>query len=233
MGLQSKASASAIIWLRKAQHSIAYIRRTTPILHMRPILHMLSALFLPMAVLAQKSPVKQPLPDYYAGLRVGYNHARLGPQTRDAHDGVFAGGFFSFAISEYWRTKTEFQVSTHGARYAFVNRVNDLRMTSIALPITLQYFPKKTGPFVELGIQPMGVVRTKFNNSVAYVLRDRFWVSDVELLGGAGYMFNKHLGVTARYIYGLKDLSRSLTVSTEPIRNRIIQVGVILNVDAF
>lgn len=105
--------------------------------------------------------------------------------------------------------------------------MDDLRvnLSYISVPVMFQY-NALPNLYFEAGPQFSFLIDSKFKyQSVSVKANDYIKGFDFRLGLGAGYYFNNHIGVTARYVAGLTDIAKETQGADAEGKNNVFQIG--------
>lgn len=162
------------------------------------------------------------------GAKGGLNIAKLtdydDSKTRTS---IFAGGFVNIALDKSLSIQPELLYSGQGTKYDVDGGLFDIKSTTklgyINIPVMVQYrlvpeFYLEAGP--QLGF--LTSAKTK-SGKVTVDTKDDYKSVDFGLGFGLGYQFPIGVGIGARYMFGLSNISDMDNVDH---KNSVAQVGV-------
>lgn len=155
------------------------------------------------------------------GVKGGLNLSNLrGDSDGDMKPSIYAGAFAEFALSDAWAIQPEVVYSRQGTKDGDIKlRVNYLNIPIMAKFYVMDKWSFEAGP--QIGFK-MNAKVTDGDNSVK--VSDQFKGIDFSIGLGTSYMFTDNLGASARYNFGVSNVS---DISGAKVRNNVFQVGAI------
>ncbi len=172
------------------------------------------------------------------GIKAGMNLSSISNSDKFAEGvnskskiGFNAGVFMNAPISEQFSIQPEVLYNQGGSKLTGKDEVgNDhsitLNMDYISVPVMLQFnatpqFYLEAGP--QFGFLVSSKLKDNKNDNSVDLNKDNFNSFDMGIGLGAGYYFNKNIGVTARYTAGLSDIAKDNP--GDALKNNVFQVG--------
>ncbi|RAJ05070.1 outer membrane protein with beta-barrel domain [Chitinophaga skermanii] len=164
------------------------------------------------------------------GVKGGLNIANVSNTSSDAtRTSGFAGGLAQIEINENWSVQPEIMFSGQGFKYNDIARREITgAINYINVPVMVQYYliPEFN---LEAGAQVGIKVGAKYKrNGDSNNVNSDFTTADFGLGFGCAYEFPIHLGISARYMFGITDIAKAgvANLSDGAQRNSVAQIGV-------
>ena len=159
------------------------------------------------------------------GLKGGTNFAtqKLSNITGvESVTGYHIGGFLYFKLPILFGIQVEGQYSTQGSEFQVGQIINKNNLRYINVPILIR---NDFGPFnFHFGPQ-FGILTDAINlNSVKSSIKDQFLGRDFSIVAGLGVRLPANLGISLRYIKGLKNISDP-NISNIDTKNTMFQLS--------
>ena len=159
------------------------------------------------------------------GLKGGTNFAtqKLSNITGvESVTGYHIGGFLYFKLPILFGLQVEGQYSTQGSEFQVGQIINKNNLRYINVPILIR---NDFGPFnFHFGPQ-FGILTDAINlNSVKSSIKDQFLGRDFSIVAGLGVRLPANLGISLRYIKGLKNISDP-NISNIDTKNTMFQLS--------
>ena len=159
------------------------------------------------------------------GLKGGTNFAtqKLSNITGvESVTGYHIGGFLYFKLPILFGIQVEGQYSTQGSEFQVGQIINKNNLRYINVPILIR---NDFGPFnFHFGPQ-FGILTDAINlNSVKSSIKDQFLGRDFSIVAGLGIRLPANLGLSLRYIKGLKNISDP-NISNIDTKNTMFQLS--------
>ena len=159
------------------------------------------------------------------GLKGGTNFAtqKLSNITGvESVTGYHIGGFLYFKLPILFGIQVEGQYSTQGSEFQVGQIINKNNLRYINVPILIR---NDFGPFnFHFGPQ-FGILTDAINlNSVKSSIKDQFLGRDFSIVAGLGVRLPANLGLSLRYIKGLKNISDP-NISNIDTKNTMFQLS--------
>ena len=159
------------------------------------------------------------------GLKGGTNFAtqKLSNITGvESVTGYHIGGFLYFKLPILFGIQVEGQYSTQGSEFQVGQIINKNNLRYINVPILIR---NDFGPFnFHFGPQ-FGILTDAINlNSVKSSIKDQFLGRDFSIIAGLGVRLPANLGISLRYIKGLKNISDP-NISNIDTKNTMFQLS--------
>lgn len=149
------------------------------------------------------------------GVKAGANISSVSKDTWDdskSKVGFYAGVFMNAPLATDFSIQPEVLYSQYGAKVAALGSTStNMNLDYITVPVMFQYnatpeFYLEAGP--EFGFLVSSKFKTSGNvNNTTEVDKDYFNTFNMGIGLGAGYYFTPNVGVTARYVAGLNDIT--------------------------
>ena len=136
--------------------------------------------------------------------------------------GYHIGGFLYFKLPILFGIQVEGQYSTQGSEFQVGQIINKNNLRYINVPILIR---NDFGPFnFHFGPQ-FGILTDAINlNSVKSSIKDQFLGRDFSIVAGLGVRLPANLGLSLRYIKGLKNISDP-NISNIDTKNTMFQLS--------
>ena len=136
--------------------------------------------------------------------------------------GYHIGGFLYFKLPILFGIQVEGQYSTQGSEFQVGQIINKNNLRYINVPILIR---NDFGPFnFHFGPQ-FGILTDAINlNSVKSSIKDQFLGRDFSIVAGLGVRLPANLGISLRYIKGLKNISDP-NISNVNTKNTMFQLS--------
>tara|TARA_Y100000991_G_C21837812_1_gene291000 strand:- start:74 stop:676 length:603 start_codon:yes stop_codon:yes gene_type:complete len=136
--------------------------------------------------------------------------------------GYHIGGFLYFKLPILFGIQVEGQYSTQGSEFQVGQIINKNNLRYINVPILIR---NDFGPFnFHFGPQ-FGILTDAINlNSVKSSIKDQFLGRDFSIVAGLGVRLPANLGISLRYIKGLKNISDP-NISNIDTKNTMFQLS--------
>lgn len=159
------------------------------------------------------------------GLKGGTNFAtqKLSNITSvESVTGYHIGGYLYFKLPILFGIQIEGQYSTQGSEFQVGQIINKNNLRYINVPILIR---NDFGPFnFHFGPQ-FGILTDAINlNSVKSSIKDQFLGRDFSIVAGLGVRLPANLGISLRYIKGLKNISDP-NISNIDTKNTMFQLS--------
>ena len=159
------------------------------------------------------------------GLKGGTNFAtqKLSNITGvESVTGYHIGGYLYFKLPILFGIQVEGQYSTQGSEFQVGQIINKNNLRYINVPILIR---NDFGPFnFHFGPQ-FGILTDAINlNSVKSSIKDQFLGRDFSIVAGLGVRLPANLGISLRYIKGLKNISDP-NISNIDTKNTMFQLS--------
>ena len=159
------------------------------------------------------------------GLKGGTNFAtqKLSNITGvESVTGYHIGGYLYFKLPILFGIQVEGQYSTQGSEFQVGQIINKNNLRYINVPILIR---NDFGPFnFHFGPQ-FGILTDAINlNSVKSSIKDQFLGRDFSIIAGLGVRLPANLGISLRYIKGLKNISDP-NISNIDTKNTMFQLS--------
>lgn len=151
------------------------------------------------------------------GVKAGANISSVSKDTWDdskSKVGFYAGVFMNAPLATDFSIQPEVLYSQYGAKVAALGSTStNMNLDYITVPVMFQYnatpeFYLEAGP--EFGFLVSSKFKTSGNvNNTTEVDKDYFNTFNMGIGLGAGYYFTPNVGVTARYVAGLNDITNN------------------------
>ena len=156
------------------------------------------------------------------GAKAGLNVSSISKDTWEgskAKPGFYAGVFMNAPIASNFSVQPELIYSQYGAKTKLLgNAEENLNLGYIALPVMLQYnatpeFYLEAGPEFGFMVNANSKIRLNSDNidnpDRQEISTDHFNKFNMGIGLGAGYYFTPNIGVSARYVAGLNDVTKN------------------------
>ena len=136
--------------------------------------------------------------------------------------GYHIGGYLYFKLPILFGIQVEGQYSTQGSEFQVGQIINKNNLRYINVPILIR---NDFGPFnFHFGPQ-FGILTDAINlNSVKSSIKDQFLGRDFSIIAGLGVRLPANLGISLRYIKGLKNISDP-NISNIDTKNTMFQLS--------
>ena len=136
--------------------------------------------------------------------------------------GYHIGGFLYFKLPILFGIQVEGQYSTQGSEFQVGQIINKNNLRYINVPILIR---NDFGPFnFHFGPQ-FGILTDAINlNSVKSSIKDQFLGRDFSIVAGLGVRLPANLGISLRYVKGLKNISDP-NISNIDTKNTMFQLS--------
>ncbi|WP_144283721.1 porin family protein [Chryseobacterium echinoideorum] len=156
------------------------------------------------------------------GLKAGLNLSSINIDGFKGKAGIYGGIFANIPLGTSVSVQPEVLYNNAGAKVEDMSDVK-LNLDYISVPVMIQYniMPElylEAGP--QFGVAINKEVKTDAGSAD---VKDLFRNFDFGVGLGAGYYFTNNIGITARYVAGLIDISHNNP--NEFIRSQVFQVG--------
>ena len=141
-----------------------------------------------------------------------------GSNRVSGHLGLFAHK----TLDPHWCIQPELLYSWQGQKFPLGNDEHTLALDYIQIPVMVQYFPIKQ-LYVEFGPQLafLTSAKVKMSDGSKVEIDDHYSAADFSINVGLGYMATQKLGIYARYVAGVTDIT---TDDNTDRHNRVGQI---------
>ncbi|ASW73665.1 opacity protein [Chryseobacterium piperi] len=158
------------------------------------------------------------------GVKAGLNISSISGDDTKSKAGFYGGLLMNVPVASSFSIQPEVLYNGMGAK---ADGNNDLKinLSYISVPVMFQY--NATPEFyLEAGPQFSFLIDSKFkNNSASADAKDFIKGFDFGIGLGAGYFFTKNIGVNARYVAGVTDISKKVNGIQPDGKNNVFQIG--------
>lgn len=177
--------------------------------------------------------------NFHFGIKTGINLSKetkteVERQVRDFdkefRKGFHIGGIVTYSINKKWELEGNLMYSQQGYKEHLFSIENNrtiysIRSNYINLPIAIKYYPLEH-LYIEMGSQIGFLISKKHKiqgegNITKYIPLKPNHI-DLSLFCGLGYKFSNNILLEARYIHGLNNTYKNVTLS----QNRNIQISI-------
>lgn len=177
--------------------------------------------------------------NFHFGIKTGINLSKetkteVERQVQDFdkefRKGFHIGGIVTYSINKQWELEGNLMYSQQGYKEHLFSIKNNrtiysIRSNYINLPIAIKYYPLEH-LYIEMGPQIGFLISKKHKiqgegNITKYIPLKPNHI-DLSLFCGLGYNFSNNIFVEARYIHGLNNTYKNVTLS----QNRNIQISI-------
>lgn len=177
--------------------------------------------------------------NFHFGIKTGINlsketKTKVERQVEDFdnefHKGFHIGGIVTYSINKKWELEGNLMYSQQGYKEHLFSIENNrtiysIRSNYINLPIAIKYYPLEH-LYIEMGPQIGFLISKKHKiqgegNITKYIPLKPNHI-DLSLFCGLGYKFSNNILLEARYIHGLNNTYKNVTLS----QNRNIQISI-------
>lgn len=158
------------------------------------------------------------------GVKGGLNIADVSNLDGNSRTSGHLGLFAHKILDPHWCIQPELLYSFQGQRFPMGDAEHTLALDYVQIPVMVQYFPVKQ-LYVEFGPQLafLTSAKIKYDNGSTTEVDNGFSTADFSLNLGLGYLATPRVGIYARYVGGLTDIS---TGDNAKYHNRVGQIGV-------
>lgn len=174
------------------------------------------------------------------GLNVSSLTKEAGLDDQGSKVGFNAGAFVNIPVASQFSIQPEILYSQYGDKFDWTENGTTYsyarHLDYITMPVMFQYnatpsFYLEAGP--EFGVLVSAKNKLKNENNASSTswgdYKDRLNGFNIGVGLGAGYYFTPNLGINARYVAGLNDVSKNQTIGSltydDNTKNNVFQVG--------
>ncbi|CAA7196250.1 porin family protein [Chryseobacterium potabilaquae] len=158
------------------------------------------------------------------GVKAGLNVSSISADDTKGKAGFYGGVFANIPVASSFSVQPEVLYNGAGAKIEGVSDVK-LNLDYISVPVMFQY-NALPNLYLEAGPQFSFLINSKLKmNGGSVDVKDNVKGFDFGIGLGAGYYFTPNIGLTARFVAGVTDVSKEMGGIQEKGKNNVFQIG--------